>query len=94
VTAHDGFWSREQVAAYYLDRTGRSESHLDVYLALACLKLAVIMESIRARSLSGLQLGVASGEAAEMGAACEALVQLGLATTRTRGAESVSALAC
>lgn len=80
VTEGDGFWTREQFVGEYVNQTGFSIDHLDVCVALACFKLAVIMESIHKRNLEGLQLGAASGSDSTMGIATEALTNLGLAT--------------
>jgi aminoglycoside phosphotransferase (APT) family kinase protein len=80
VTDADGFWTRERLIEAYAQRSGLPLDHLDVCTALACFKLAVIMESIHARALSGKQLGAARDS--DMGAATEALAQLGLAVTR------------
>ena len=78
VTALDGFWTREQLIDRYREATGDRLEHLDFCVALAAFKLAVIMESIRRRTLSGQQLGAAAGEAEDMGRATEALAALGL----------------
>lgn len=80
VTEGDGFWTREQCVQEYVKQTGFAIDHLDLCVALACFKLAVIMESIHKRNLEGLQLGAASGEHSNMGNATEALTELGLAT--------------
>jgi aminoglycoside phosphotransferase (APT) family kinase protein len=80
VTDGDGFWSRERFLTEYVKQTGFSVEHLDVCVALACFKLAVIMESIHKRNLEGLQLGAASGDDSKMGIATKALTDLGLAT--------------
>ena len=52
---------------------------LDFCTGLACFKLAVIMESIRYRALSGQQVGTAAADADSMGRATEVLSELGLA---------------
>jgi len=82
VTSGLGFWSRQQVLDRYVSQTGLDISHLDECVALACFKLAVIMESIHHRNLSGQQLGAAAGEQSTMGEATVALTELGLAVTR------------
>jgi predicted dinucleotide-binding enzyme len=51
---------------------------LDTCTALACFKLAVITESILARTLMGKQLGVSADHAEAMTLATESLAQLGL----------------
>lgn len=80
VTEGPGFWTRELFVSEYVNQTGFSIEHLDVCVALACFKLAVIMESIHKRNLEGLQLGAASGADSKMGIATQALTELGLAT--------------
>ena len=79
VTSGPGFWTREQVVQHYVSKTGYDISHLDECVALACFKLAVIMESIHHRNLSGQQLGAAAGAQSTMGQATVALTKLGLA---------------
>ena len=81
VTSGPGFWSRQQVLDRYVDQTGLDISHLDKCVAVACFKLAVIMESIHHRNLSGQQLGAAAGAQSTMGEATVALTELGLAVT-------------
>ncbi len=78
VTSGPGFWSRQQVLERYVAQTGYDISHLDECVALACFKLAVIMESIHHRNLSGQQLGAAAGAQSTMGEATVALTKLGL----------------
>ena len=51
----------------------------DVYLVYIVIKLAVITESIHARTLSGKQLGAAASDLEAMGVATQALAELGLA---------------
>lgn len=80
ITDAPGFWSRSQLVTEYQALTGFDVSHLDFCVALACLKLAVIMESIHKRNLAGQQLGAASGADDRMAQATLALTELGLAT--------------
>lgn len=82
LTDGDGFWGRARIVDEYARATGSSLDHLDVCTALACFKLAVITESIHARTLSGKQLGTAARDTHAMGVATEALADLGLAVTR------------
>jgi aminoglycoside phosphotransferase (APT) family kinase protein len=90
VTTASGFPSRAELAERYAKRRRTSLEHLDFCVALACLKLAVIMESIHYRSLAGLQRGVStSGE--DMAAACDALVATGLQVTRRGWTAGLSA---
>jgi aminoglycoside phosphotransferase (APT) family kinase protein len=91
VTDGPGFWDRRRLADAYADATGHDLSHLDVCLALACLKLAVIMESIHFRNLAGHQLGTAARhDATAMGRAAEALVALGLEVAQGGGLDALS----
>jgi aminoglycoside phosphotransferase (APT) family kinase protein len=57
VTAQPGFPTTEEFAAYYARRTGRDLSTLPFYRALASMKLAVIMEGVRARYRHGHTVG-------------------------------------
>ena len=90
VTSGPGFWSRQQVLDRYISQTGLDIAHLDECVALACFKLAVIMESIHHRNLSGQQLGAAAGEQSTMGEATVALTELGLAVTRQGAIEALN----
>ncbi len=74
-----GMWDRAMIVEEYARTTGRSLDHLDACTALACFKLAVIMESIRFRALAGQQLGAGAAEVETMGQATLALAELGLA---------------
>lgn len=78
ITDRPGYWTRSQLLERYAEYSGRSLDHLDFCAALACFKLAVIMESILARSLQGQQLGTGAGEVEAMRQATEALTALGL----------------
>jgi aminoglycoside phosphotransferase (APT) family kinase protein len=53
VTRQEGFPSRDELVAYYEERTGRSMSNLRGYAALAVWKAAVFMEGNYKRSLAG-----------------------------------------
>lgn len=77
ITDQPGFWTRAQIIDRYTERSGRSLDHLDFCTALACFKLAVIMESILARSLQGQQLGTGADEVDAMRQSTEALSALG-----------------
>lgn len=90
VTEVEGFWDRNRIVEEYASLTGFALDHLDVCLALACLKLAVIMESIHKRTLGGHQLGTASEQVGAMGAAAEALAALGMEITRGGGVSALS----
>jgi len=90
VTSGLGFWSRQEVLDRYVSQTGLDISHLDECVALACFKLAVIMESIHHRNLSGQQLGAAAGAQSTMGEATVALTELGLAVTHQGAIEALN----
>jgi aminoglycoside phosphotransferase (APT) family kinase protein len=79
VTAAPGFWSRARLVEEYVARNPVDLSHLQECVALACYKLAVIMESIHKRAADGQQLGSASVDDGSMKRATEALALLGLA---------------
>jgi aminoglycoside phosphotransferase (APT) family kinase protein len=57
VTAHPGFFTRQQVAAAYASASGRDLAQIDFYQVLALTKLAVISEGIFKR----FQLGKTAG---------------------------------
>ena len=78
VTSGPGFWTRQQVIDAYQHLTGADLRNLDLCVVLACYKLAVILESIHYRNLSGQQLGATAERGEDMGAAAEALAELGL----------------
>lgn len=52
-TTAPGFFSRDEFAAAYADRTGRALHHLPFYTVFGLFKLAVIYEGIHARYLAG-----------------------------------------
>ena len=78
ITDRLGFWTREQLLDRYSQQTGFGLDHLDFCTALACYKLAIIMESIRCRALAGQQLGTAAEDIDAMGVATEMLTELGM----------------
>jgi aminoglycoside phosphotransferase (APT) family kinase protein len=77
VTSGAGFWTREQCIDAYTERTGFDTGRLDFCVALACFKLAVIMESIHFRQRAGLQVGASAEHAEDMGRATELLAEMG-----------------
>jgi aminoglycoside phosphotransferase (APT) family kinase protein len=91
VTSGAGFWDRERLVAEYRARTGLDLGHLTFAVALACYKLAVIMESIHFRSLAGQQRGAALQHQEDMGAATEGLASLGLEVVRRGTLEGLRA---
>jgi aminoglycoside phosphotransferase (APT) family kinase protein len=84
------YWSQAGDTLRYVSKTGYDISHLDECVALACFKLAVIMESIHHRNLSGQQLGAASGSQSTMGQATVALTKLGLAVISMGAIEALN----
>jgi aminoglycoside phosphotransferase (APT) family kinase protein len=87
VTSPRGFYSRREVLERYASSRPVDEAHLDFCLALACLKLAVVMESIWVRHLRGSQLGP---DASDMREAAPALVRMGLDVVAGGGLEALS----
>lgn len=90
VTDRDGFWERSQIVERYADRSGIDVGHLDVCIVLSGLKLAVIMESIRKRTLAGQQLGADTSLADGMAMATDALAGMGLAVAAGGGVDALS----
>ncbi len=56
-----GFVTRDEVVDRYAARTGRAVSHLGFYEALACFKLAVVLEGIHYRHVHGQTVGEGFG---------------------------------
>lgn len=82
VTSPAGFWSRQEVAEDYANRSGRSLDHLKPCVALACFKMAVIMESIHHRTLTGNQIGVAASTTDGLAGVAQNLAEIGLDVLR------------
>jgi len=78
VTSAPGFWRREHIIEAYSSATGQVMTHLDFCTALACFKLAVIMESIHMRAVKGQQRGVGAGDARALAVATQMLAAMGL----------------
>ena len=92
ITDGPGFWTRDQLVQRYCATTGWDAQQIGTYIALACFKLAVIMESIHKRDLEGLQLGAAASMPGAMGRATEALARLGVETIKAEARDAVAAL--
>ena len=90
VTDQPGFWDRSALVERYAQVSGRDVSHLDVCVGLSAFKLAVIMESIRKRTLAGQQLGSDASLADLMGTATDALIDLGLAVADGGGVDALA----
>ena len=91
VTSRPGFWTRQQVAEGYAVISGSDLRNLDLCVVLACFKLAVIMESIHFRNVGGNQIGATAERGEDMGAATEALAQLGLQVISRGGIDGLAA---
>jgi aminoglycoside phosphotransferase (APT) family kinase protein len=74
-----GFPSREDVVQRYASRTGRDLGHLGFHEALACFKLAVVLEGIHYRHVHGQTVGDGF---TGIGAMVEPLVAMGLESLR------------
>jgi len=74
-----GFPTRADVVQRYAARTGRDPSHLGFYEALACFKLAVVLEGIHYRHVHGQTVGDGFGT---IGDHVEPLVAMGLASIK------------
>jgi aminoglycoside phosphotransferase (APT) family kinase protein len=90
VTDRDGFWERPALVERYTERSGIDVGHLDVCVVLSGLKLAVIMESIRKRTLAGQQLGADTSLADGMAMATDALAEMGLAVASGGGVDALA----
>jgi aminoglycoside phosphotransferase (APT) family kinase protein len=64
LTAQPGFPTAASFAAGYAARTGADLSSLTYYVAFGCLKLAIILEGVHARYLSGQTVGEGYDEVA------------------------------
>ena len=74
-----GYPTRAETVQRYAARTGRDLGHLGFHEALACFKLAVILEGIHYRHVHGQTVGEGFGG---IGAMVEPLVGLGLESLR------------
>jgi aminoglycoside phosphotransferase (APT) family kinase protein len=52
-TTAPGFPTREEIRERYAERSGRDLSEIDFYVALACWKLAIILQGVYARYTAG-----------------------------------------
>ena len=75
LTAWPGFAGTTELADRYAELTGRSIDDLPFYLALAAMKLAVILEGVHARHLGGQSVGAGYDSVAQ---AVPVLVSRGL----------------
>jgi aminoglycoside phosphotransferase (APT) family kinase protein len=90
LTITDGFWPRDRLVAEYANAsaTPMDGQHLDTCIALACLKLAVVMESVHYRHLAGKALDQLSSGLAE---AAPALLEMGLTVAGGAGLDGLAA---
>lgn len=84
LTTASDFWSRDRLIEEYADIAALriDRRHLSTCVALACLKLAVVMESIHYRYLAGQTVDELS---AGMAAAAPALLEMGVRISRGAG---------
>jgi hypothetical protein len=82
LTTPAGFWSRSQMLGQYLSLAPPPQDRLPACLGLACLKLAVIMESVHYRYLAGKAIDPLSSG---LGDAAPALLQMGVAVASGQG---------
>jgi aminoglycoside phosphotransferase (APT) family kinase protein len=87
LTTPPGFWTREQLLDHYLEATNLPTDHLSACLALACLKLAAILEGIHRRYQAGHALDALS---AGLAGAAPALVDMGLLVASGHGVASLT----
>ena len=90
VTDREGFWDRDALVDRYATVSGRAVDHLDVCVVLSAVKLAVIMESIRKRTLAGQQLGAGTELADGMAMATDALIEMGARVAAGGGVTALS----
>lgn len=90
VTDGPGFWERDRVVERYAAESGRDLGYLDVCIALACLKLAVIVESIRMRSLQGKQIGTDRSGMESLDTGAATFATLGLEVAHGGGVAALS----
>jgi len=90
LTTTAGFWPRERLVAEYAaaSQAPMDDRHLDTCLALACLKLAVIMESVHYRYLAGQALDQLSSGLED---AAPALLEMGLRICAGAGISGLAA---
>lgn len=90
LTITSGFWSRDRLVAQYSAAAGQptDSTHLTTCIALACLKLAVVMESIHYRHLAGQALDQLSSGLQE---AAPALLEMGLRASSGKGLSGLAA---
>ena len=77
VTDLAGFFTRSELVESYTRLSGRSVDNLDACIALSCMKLGVILESIRKRMMDGAQVGGSDELAEQMRVATDALIEIG-----------------
>jgi aminoglycoside phosphotransferase (APT) family kinase protein len=90
LTTVPGFWPRGRLAEEYFKGAAipADKRHLDICLALACLKLAVIMESVHYRYLAGQTVDELSAGLEE---AAPALLRMGVLVSEGKGIDGLAA---
>jgi aminoglycoside phosphotransferase (APT) family kinase protein len=90
LTTVRGFWSRGRLIEEYSRGAAIpvDQQHLDICLALACLKLAVIMESVHYRYIAGQTVDELSAGLEE---AAPALLQMGVLVCEGKGIDGLAA---
>jgi aminoglycoside phosphotransferase (APT) family kinase protein len=86
VTALEGFPSRREVIESYVDRRGIDATDIDWYVTFADVKIAIILEQIHVRHLSGHTVGTGFDDIGDM---VQPLLDRAIATTQT---SSIAAL--
>jgi aminoglycoside phosphotransferase (APT) family kinase protein len=88
LTTPEGFWSRDRLVKEYAGTDTLPMEHLHLCIALSCLKLAVVLESVHYRHLSGQALDQLS---AGLAGAAPALLQMGLLVAEGQGLRALAA---
>lgn len=70
----EGFPSRDQLIARYVETSGRDVSELPAYVALACWKVAIILEGVAARYAAGA-MGASAADPARIRGAADRLLE-------------------
>jgi len=73
-TTAAGFPNRDRVSSRYAERSGRDLGEIDYYVALACWKLAIILEGVFSRYAAG-QYGKDAGAYEQFGEVVERLAE-------------------
>lgn len=88
LTTPKGFWSRDRLVKEYAGIHTLPMEYLHLCIALSCLKLAVVLESVHYRYLSGQALDQLSAGLAD---AAPALLQMSLLVAEGEGLRALAA---